>query len=98
MIIKEDANVFILDWSKAAGSLSYLQSVANSRLVAAITARYLQRLVDDRQVDVANIHLIGFSLGAHLAGYIGNAIPNVGRITGEVFRKTNITVIKSPLA
>jgi hypothetical protein len=31
----------------------------------------------------SQIHLIGLSLGAHLASYIGKAIPGIGRITGK---------------
>jgi len=26
-------------------------------------------------------HLIGFSLGAHISGYVGKLVPNLGRIT-----------------
>jgi dienelactone hydrolase len=29
------------------------------------------------------IHLIGFSLGAHLAAYIAKGIPGIGRLTGK---------------
>ena len=29
------------------------------------------------------IHLIGFSLGAHLAAYVAKAIPGIGRLTGK---------------
>jgi acetyl esterase/lipase len=31
----------------------------------------------------SNIHLIGFSLGAHFAAYVAKAIPGIGRITGK---------------
>ena len=31
----------------------------------------------------SQIHLIGVALGAHLASYIGKAIPGIGRITGK---------------
>jgi len=31
------------------------------------------------------IHIVGFSMGAHVAGYIGKRIPNVYRITGITF-------------
>jgi predicted alpha/beta hydrolase len=29
------------------------------------------------------MHIIGHSLGAHIAGYAGDRTPNLGRITGE---------------
>jgi hypothetical protein len=31
----------------------------------------------------SQIHLIGVALGAHLASYVGKAIPGIGRITGK---------------
>ena len=33
--------------------------------------------------DTTKIHIIGHSLGAHIAGYAGERTPNLGRITGE---------------
>ena len=29
------------------------------------------------------IHLIGLSLGAHLAAYVAKGIPDIGRLTGK---------------
>ncbi|CAG2234977.1 Inactive pancreatic lipase-related protein 1 [Mytilus edulis] len=79
---KGDFNVIILNWERAAGRLVYLQSVANSRLVAAITAKFIKDLQKVHNIDASTIHIIGFSLGAHLAGYVGNAVDGLGRITG----------------
>jgi thioesterase domain-containing protein len=31
----------------------------------------------------SEIHLIGYSLGAHLAAYVAKAIPAIGRLTGK---------------
>ncbi len=51
-------------------------------------------------VKAADVHLIGHSLGAHIAGYAGEKIAKLGRITGVIcqhlifsltlFRKQNI--------
>lgn len=31
-----------------------------------------------------NVHIIGHSLGAHIAGYAGKRLKNLGRITGDI--------------
>lgn len=36
--------------------------------------------------DPTKIHVIGHSLGAHIAGYAGEKTPNLGRITGNPSR------------
>ena len=37
----------------------------------------------EKGVPEDNIHLVGLSLGSHLAGYIGKEVPGIGRITGQ---------------
>ncbi|CAG5121301.1 unnamed protein product, partial [Candidula unifasciata] len=74
-------NILVVDWDGGSSNLIYFQSVANARVVAAITALLLQKLVAHGG-DKASFHIIGFSLGAHLAGYIGKRLPGIGRVTG----------------
>ncbi|XP_052271531.1 inactive pancreatic lipase-related protein 1-like [Dreissena polymorpha] len=78
----EDLNVIIVDWEKGAGALEYNQAVANCRVVGAMTARLLQALNEQRKARYSDMHIIGHSLGAHVAGYVGERIASLGRITG----------------
>ncbi|XP_054261495.1 inactive pancreatic lipase-related protein 1-like isoform X2 [Macrosteles quadrilineatus] len=76
-----DMNVFEVDWDK--GSLPpYTQATANTRLVGLEIAFFINHLKDKYGLDPADIHLIGHSLGAHTAGYAGQNIVGLGRITG----------------
>lgn len=45
----------------------------------------MRYVVSEKGVPKDNIHLVGLSLGAHLAGYVGKEVPGIGRITGKVF-------------
>lgn len=81
----EDANVIFVDWEKGAAGPGYALAAANTQLIG----RQLAILITDMVAlngDPAKIHMIGFSLGAHVAGFAGKALKlldiRVGRITG----------------
>ncbi|OWF43643.1 Inactive pancreatic lipase-related protein 1 [Mizuhopecten yessoensis] len=76
-----DFNVIAVDW-KVGASKMYQQSVSNTRVVGALCAQLLARLRDTFNADMTKTHVTGHSLGAQTAGYIGNRIPGLGRITG----------------
>lgn len=81
LITRGNMNVIVVDW--AGGSLPlYTQATANTRLVGLEIAHLIEKLRDDYEVRPEDVHLIGHSLGAHTAGYVGDRIPKIGRITG----------------
>lgn len=77
----ENVNVITVDWSKGNG-FPYTQSTANTQVVGAEIARLITNMIREKGAKATNFHLIGHSLGAHVAGYAGKRVPNIGRITG----------------
>ncbi len=70
-----------VDWKKGADKF-YPRSAANTRVVAAIIAAVLKTARDKMAVKMADVHLVGHSLGAHISGYVGSSIEGIGRISG----------------
>ncbi|KAK7603674.1 hypothetical protein V9T40_003673 [Parthenolecanium corni] len=76
-----DWNVIVVDW--AGGSLPlYTQATANTRLVGLEVAYFVNYLKDNHGLNPKDVHIVGHSLGAHTAGYAGERINKLGRITG----------------
>ncbi|XP_063782242.1 hepatic triacylglycerol lipase [Pseudophryne corroboree] len=77
-------NVIIVDWVISAHSL-YPVAVQNARLIGLQIAEFLEWLESSIQFPRSNVHLIGYSLGAHVSGFAGsyiNGSDKIGRITG----------------
>ncbi|XP_071443298.1 pancreatic lipase-related protein 2-like [Hetaerina americana] len=76
-----DWNIIVVDW--AGGSLPlYTQATANTRLVGLELGFFINYLQKNFGLEPGNVHMIGHSLGAHTAGYAGERIKGLGRITG----------------
>ncbi|KAL3868059.1 hypothetical protein ACJMK2_040897 [Sinanodonta woodiana] len=76
-----DFNVILIDWGKGSG-LPYTQATANTRVVGAETAKLITTLKEQVGANPEDFHIIGHSLGAHISGYAGERLLNLGRITG----------------
>ncbi|CAG2232270.1 Pancreatic triacylglycerol lipase [Mytilus edulis] len=79
-LLKFDVNVIVVIWTRGAFD-SYNQAVANTRVVGAVTANMVKLLHSAGGVSYNDVHIVGHSLGAHVAGYVGETVP-IGRITG----------------
>ena len=77
----DDANVVSVDWSKGNG-LPYTQATANTQIVGAEIAKLINSMIKNKGALVKDFHLIGHSLGSHIAGYAGSRIKGLGKITG----------------
>ena len=77
-----DFNVIVVDWAHGANT-GYQQAVANTYLVGAEVTYLLEYLRDNIGLKPADVHIIGHSLGAQIAGHTGHAFPGLGRISGQ---------------
>lgn len=80
-LMRSEYNVIIVDWARA-NRLPYEQAVANARAVGAEVALMINTLADHLEANPESFHIIGHSLGTHVAGYAGERIKGLGRITG----------------
>jgi len=88
-----DANVVRVDWSigaQGADWTQYPQAAANTQIVGAQIALFIQRLVERFGMRLDQFHIIGHSLGAHVAGYAGAKIAET-KIRGEERKISRIT-------
>lgn len=77
----EDLNVIVVDWSRKNG-FPYTQATANTQIVGAEIARIVNIYAQKFDLNPNRVHIIGHSLGSHIAGYAGERIKGLGRITG----------------
>ncbi|XP_054770778.2 pancreatic lipase-related protein 2-like [Lytechinus pictus] len=81
-LLTENTNVIMVDWKEGAGRLNYAQSRANTRVVGRDIGKLIEKLRSTMGASYGSMHIIGHSLGAHTAGYAGEARSGVGRISG----------------
>ena len=88
--LQEDVNVICVDWSAGAADPNYVRAAVNTRLVGRQVALLIENInkSNNGQKINAKTHLIGFSLGAHVAGFAGNQLKinsnsTLSRITGK---------------
>lgn len=78
----EDCIVICVDWERGAALPNYVKAAANTRLVGKQLGQLLMALRNHKEVDMERVHIIGFSLGAHVAGFAGAELEGLKRITG----------------
>ncbi|KAI1891786.1 hypothetical protein AGOR_G00147340 [Albula goreensis] len=79
---ERDANVIVVDWLSTAQN-HYVVAAQNTKMVGQDIAHFIDWIQETTNVTFDNLHLIGYSLGAHVAGFAGShASSKIGRITG----------------
>ncbi|XP_054161495.1 pancreatic lipase-related protein 2-like [Oppia nitens] len=61
--------VVMVDWEKGAELITYDKAATNTQVVGRQVAYFVETLRKSRGLDPQTVHLIGFSLGAHVSGY-----------------------------
>uniref|UniRef100_A0A8B9P0I6 Lipase domain-containing protein n=1 Tax=Accipiter nisus TaxID=211598 RepID=A0A8B9P0I6_9AVES len=87
LLSSDNINLIIVDWNRGATTVNYITAVENCRKVAEILKNYVdQMLVNGASLD--SVYMIGVSLGAHIAGFVGQKYNGkLGRITALGFKK-----------
>lgn len=77
-------NLITVDWEDLASNLYYFESARRTHDVGRTTAELIDFMVSNMSLSLDRVHLIGHSLGAHTAGFVGSYVKSgkVGRITG----------------
>ncbi|CAF93802.1 unnamed protein product [Tetraodon nigroviridis] len=79
---QDDMNIVVVDWNKGAANLNYFTAVTYTRQAAHNLTGFILTMQEEG-ASLSSVHLVGVSLGAHLAGYVGaNLKGRIGRITG----------------
>lgn len=79
-------NVILVDWSPLCAFPWYAHAVINTPVVGLYLSKFIKFIVS-HGVPIKSIHLIGFSLGAEIAGFTGKetTFGRLPRITGFFF-------------
>lgn len=76
-----------VDWKRYSTDLSYAVATMRAKHIGHDIAQVLTRITYNLTKGVENIHLIGHSMGAHIAGFVGkNLVDKIPRITGKYLR------------
>ena len=89
LLEREDCNVILVDWSRGA-FIPYSQAAGNTRLVGAQTAELIRFLISSNSGSPAladRLYIVGFSLGAQIAGYAGTNLLAHGMVLGRITGK-----------
>ncbi|KAM4614958.1 inactive pancreatic lipase-related protein 1-like [Polymixia lowei] len=81
MISQDNVNCIAVEWKKGVRT-QYAQAANNARVVGAQVAHMTNFIMGYYKQKADKFHIIGHSMGAHVAGHVGHAISGLSRITG----------------
>ncbi|XP_076298872.1 phospholipase A1 [Lasioglossum baleicum] len=76
-----DVNVLVVDWGELAFNINYFYVSSQTMMLGKAIAEAVLKLAD--VVDLSTLHIIGHSLGAHVAGQVARSVNGtLKRLTG----------------
>ena len=91
-LLNDDVNVIVIDWGGGSSGL-YSQTAANTRLVGLEVSALIDYLMEYKGARLEDFHLVGHSLGSHIAGrlllFIARCIFLLFFNTSDVFHFTS---------
>lgn len=71
-------NIFVVDWSECASNMDYFGPAYFVENVGNRIGDLVEHLVEKLSTPIENIHVVGHSLGAHVAGFAGKSVQKRG--------------------
>ena len=107
LLDREDCNVILVDWHEGA-RIPYRRAAGNTQLVGAQVAELIRFLMSSSSGSpnlAERFYIVGFSMGAQIAGYAGAYLKargmTLGRITGKFWEKAimilSLRMLSKPL-
>jgi len=78
-----DFNIIFVDWSEGSRTINYFGAANRVPNVGHFVASYVDFLAENNLMQFNRITVVGFSLGAHIAGFIGKYV-QLGRLNSIV--------------
>lgn len=80
----EDVNVIMVDWRMIANNMFYVGSARGAQDVGVYLGQLIDYMVERMGASTEQMHIIGQSLGAHLAGFAASNLTSgtISRISG----------------
>ncbi|CAH2108458.1 unnamed protein product [Euphydryas editha] len=73
-------NIILLDWSNMSHGSYLVNAARNTKKVGAASAEHINNLIESG-LQIEKIHVIGHSLGSHVAGYLARDLKNIYKKT-----------------
>lgn len=83
----------MVDWEKPSRVARYETAVNSALIIASLLAKWISTALVNGYVDASRMHIVGFSMGAHIAGNVGKRV--TGGKVAKIFGKCLLEYYKS---